>query len=276
MGRDMELPSSSERLRARAVWGLAARSAAAFRAATFRIEDRHGQVLRTIRGARNGQEALALYWRAAGAKLPGTMTGRNLELRIRSVHASSRPTPKLPFDEDGAAKAASPAPRQRRARARSSPNVEQSDLFAEPPSAPADASAHTLAVPVGPPVLDFDTVSLQRVDPRTLRPNDRPDGYLYHVTTAADAAVALRDGLGVSASDPLILSERQGVAYWLSVLAEDYDYILDGPADFVVLRLRRLPVEDLLEVDARASRNAGCPCFLLTGGAAALGPALGR
>ena len=259
----MEVPSSSQRLRARAVWGLAARSAGA-----FRIEDRDGQVLRTIRGARNGQEALALYWRAAGAKLPGTMTGRNLELRIRSVHASSRQTPELPFDEDGAPQAASPASRQRRARARSTPSLEQIDLFAEP--APAPASAHALAVPDGPRVLDLDAVSLQRVDPRTLRPSDRPDGYLYHVTTAADAAVALRDGLGVSASDPLILSERQGVAYWLSALAEDYDYILDGPADFVVLRLRRLPVEDLLEVDARASRNAGCACFLLTGGAAAL------
>ena len=242
----MEVPSSSQRLRARAVWSAAKRSAGA-----FRIEDQDGKLLRTIRGARHGQEALALYWRGAGAKLPGAVPGRDLELRLRGTHLS------------GAEEVASPPPTPRRTRAKTLPSPEQSDLFAE--------TLHERAPTPhgGLPVLDADTVSLQRVDARTLRPSDRADGYLYHVTNAADAAVALRDGLGVSGSDPLILTERQGVAYWLSVLAEDYDYILDGPADFVVLRLRRQPVEELLEVDAHASRSAGCPCFLLTGGAAA-------
>jgi len=118
-------------------------------------------------------------------------------------------------------------------------------------------------------LLDAQMVNLQRVDPRNLRPTDRPDSYLYHVTNGPDAEMVLSHGLAVSASDPMILTERQGVSYWLSVLAEDYDYIMDGPADFVVLRLRRMAVEELLENDPHASRSANCPCYLLTGGIAA-------
>lgn len=113
--------------------------------------------------------------------------------------------------------------------------------------------------------LDPQTVMLQQVDHRNLRPTDRPDSYLYHVTNRSEASFALENGLAVSASDPIILTERPGVAYWLSVLAEDYDYILDGPADFVVLRMRRFTVEILLEPDPETSRSAGCGCYLLTG-----------
>ena len=50
------------------------------------------------------------------------------------------------------------------------------------------------------------------------------------------------------------------------MLAEDYDVIMDGPADFVVLRVRRHAVTELLEPDPDASRSAGCSCYLLTGG----------
>ncbi|WP_428390277.1 hypothetical protein [Lichenicoccus sp.] len=254
----MDVSSSSQRLRARAVWRLGTGSPSA-----FRIEDQDGKLLRTIMGARHGQEALALYWRGAGAQLPGAVTGRDMELRLRGAHALVKlPTPELPLDRETGEEIARPRPYARRTRAKPALDAEQSDLF-------TDTSPEPPPTPPEPPVLDADSVSLQRVDARTLRPSDRADGYLYHVTNAADAAVALRDGLGVSGSDPLILTERQGVAYWLSVLAEDYDYILDGPADFVVLRLRRQPVEELLETDAHASRSAGCPCFLLTGGAAA-------
>jgi hypothetical protein len=121
-------------------------------------------------------------------------------------------------------------------------------------------------MPAGPYHLDPQTVLLQRVDHRNLRPTDRSDSYLYHITNGGEAAAALENGLVVSAQDPIILTERQGVAYWLSVLAEDFDVILDGPADFVVLRLRRIAVELLLEPDPDASRSAGCGCYLLTGG----------
>ncbi len=131
-------------------------------------------------------------------------------------------------------------------------------------------AAQTLPAPASsadpePRLLDPHDVLLQRIDPRNLRATDRADAYLYHVTNGPDAELALKQGLLVSTSDPMILTERQGVGYWLSVLAEDYDYILDGPADFVVLRLRRMTVEELLEPDPHASRSAGCPCYLLTG-----------
>ncbi len=139
----------------------------------------------------------------------------------------------------------------------------------EPPADEPSAGQSSLRPPEPElRVLDPAAVMLQRVDPRNLRPTDRADSYLYHVTNGSDAELALKQGLGVSASDPVILTERQGVAYWLSVLAEDYDYILDGPPDFVVLRLRRIAVEQLLDHDPAASRSAGCPCFLLTGGGA--------
>ena len=138
----------------------------------------------------------------------------------------------------------------------------------EPPASPPAAAAMPGPAPSGDPeprLLDPSDVLLQRIDPRNLRATDRADAYLYHVTNGPDAELALKQGLLVSTSDPMILTERQGVGYWLSVLAEDYDYILDGPADFVVLRLRRMTVEELLEPDPHASRSAGCPCYLLTG-----------
>ena len=116
--------------------------------------------------------------------------------------------------------------------------------------------------------LDPHAVPLQPVDHRTLRPTDRPDSYLYHISNRGEADGALRHGLAVSAQDPIILTERQGVSYWLSVLAEDCDVILDGPTDFVVLRVRRHAVEELLESDPDASQSAGCACYLLTGGGA--------
>ena len=114
--------------------------------------------------------------------------------------------------------------------------------------------------------LDPDATLLQQVDPRNLRPSDRNDSYLYHVTNGTEAATALETGLTVSAHDPIILTERQGVQYWLSVVAEDFDVILDGPANLAVLRLRRIAVDSLIEPDPDASRSAGCACYLLTGG----------
>lgn len=229
---------------------------------------------------------------------------KDLDRRISRARASighdAMRTPELPFkavDEAEAAPDEAEAPRQaRRARAKRTAALPQTDLFAsdspdeaveaadepevEPeaePEAEPETPVETQAVeplpslpalPSEPRVIEAQEVMLQRVDPRNLRPTDRADSYLYHVTNGPDAETTLRQGLVVSASDPMILTERQGVSYWLSVLADDYDYIMDGPADFVVLRLRRMAVEELLEPDPHASRSAGCPCFLLTGGAA--------
>ncbi len=251
----------------------------------FRIEDEHGRRLRTIRGARHGQEAVALFWRAVGATLPGATMSHDLERRIRSVRNArhdAMATPELPFGTEEAAATPGDAPsgsRRSRVMRASAAATAQTDLFEDTPvehteAAPVVvetgtvASTQSMRLPE-PRLLDAAAIMLQRVDPGGLRPTDHADGYLYHVTNGPDAKLALEQGLWVSATDPVILTERRGVAYWLSILAEDYDYILDGPADFVVLRLRRPAVEDLLEADPHASRSAGCPCFLLTGAAEA-------
>ena len=252
----------------------------------FRIEDATGHVLRRILGARDMPGALALYWRGLGAALPGVTMSKDLERRIRQVRAatvrSEMHTPELPFESQPVEAAHRASRRGRPPRAQA--QVPQSDLFGEallpggpdtspavdPAVAPPESELPSEPAPAirEPYTLDAHLVGLQRVDAGNLRPTDRTDTYLYHVTNGTDARAALGSGLLVSASDPMILTERQGVAYWLSVLAEDYDYILDGPADFVVLRLRRTAVEELLETDPRASRSAGCPCYLLTGGPA--------
>lgn len=296
----MEWPLSSQRIRARRIGipgSLTQRGA-------YRIEDEHGEVLRKIRDARHAEEAVALYWRTLGAVMPGAMMSKDLDRRISRARAgagrAAMQTPELPFGPDtdrpepplqtGPDAAPEAARSSRRAgAARSAEPVPQTDLFAGEPvlaeaesdgvpeidrSSRAGAVAPEPAEPEPEPqreprALDAQEVMLQRVDPRNLRPTDRPDNYLYHVTNGTDAEAALTHGLSVSASDPIILTERPGVAYWLSVLAEDYDYILDGPADFVVLRLRRMAVEDLLEHDPGASRSAGSACYLLTGGTAA-------
>lgn len=107
--------------------------------------------------------------------------------------------------------------------------------------------------------------ALAIVNPHPIRANDRPDGYLYHLTSPQEAKVLLQSGLPCSFDDPIILTERGGIPYWMSVLAEDVDDILDGPAAVTVLRVRRRAVQNALESDADSSRAAQAPCYLLTG-----------
>lgn len=290
---DVESPRGSRRIRARMDSHVDRRT----QHLVFRIEDETGQVLRRIHEARHSQEAIALYWRAVGAAIPEAMMGKDLDRRISRARASigrdGMRTPELPFEASLPASQAEPSQdgseppfRERRSRLRRpAAPVPQIDLFdEETAAAPIDAPPTETVMPLEPEpdpepkpeakptpeprLIDAQMVMLQQVASRNLRATDRADSYLYHVTNGPDAEAVLRNGLTVSASDPMILTERQGVGYWLSVLAEDYDYIMDGPADFVVLRMRRMAVEELLEHDPHASRSAGCPCYLLTGGAA--------
>ncbi len=264
----------------------------------FRIEDAAGRVLRRIGTARDAGEAVAHYWRgsAADARLAAAMSDEppadaTLRRRIDRARAAQ--------DRGPAARAAMltgelplpvPAPdvdappRPARGRRKQAARPAEQDLFAsedeavaeeaEPvaeaePAAPAPAPEPEPEPEPEPRVayhLDPQAVPLQPVDHRSLRPTDRSDSYLYHIGTRTETDGALRNGLAVNAHDPIILTERQGVSYWLSVLAEDCDVILDGPVDFVVLRVRRHAVEELLEADPDASQSAGCACYLLTGG----------
>ncbi len=259
----------------------------------FKIEDGTGRVLRRIGTARCAAEAAAHYWRAVGcdAKFAPAMaeppSDARLRRRIEAARSRDRSTPhgdmqthELPLPDPGEHQAPAPRPVSRPRRARV-PDHAEPDLFgpAEPDPVAAAAEPEPVPAPVPDPDppreaeapsgshhLDPHAVLLQQVDPRNLRPTDRNDSYLYHITNGTEAANALENGLTVSAQEPIILTERQGVAYWLSVMAEDFDVILDGPADTVVLRLRRIAVESLLEPDPDASHSAGCACYLLTGG----------
>ena len=119
--------------------------------------------------------------------------------------------------------------------------------------------------PARPLTITASDAALAVINPHPIRANDRPDGYLYHLTSPGEAKVLLQSGLPCSFDDPIILTERGGIPYWMSVLSEDFDDILDGPAAVTVLRVRRRAVQNAVEADADSTRAAQAPCYLLTG-----------
>jgi cold shock CspA family protein len=132
-------------------------------------------------------------------------------------------------------------------------------------SAPVVPAPRAGAEPGKPLTISASDAALAIVNPHPIRANDRPDGYLYHLTSPNEAKLLLQSGLPCSFDDPIILTERGGIPYWMSVLAEDVDDILDGPAAVTVLRVRRRAVQNAIESDADSSRAAQAPCYLLTG-----------
>ncbi|MGI4978450.1 MAG: cold shock domain-containing protein [Janthinobacterium lividum] len=176
-----------------------------------------------------------------------------------AVPDATEPAVAAPDQPAAAAEAASPAPAGNTAVA-----VAPDAMQPEPrPTEPAPK-----AVPAGPPrplVITPADAALAIVNPHPMRANDRPDSYLYHLTSPGEAKVLLQSGLTCSFDDPLILTERGGIPYWLSVLSEDVDDILDGPAAVTVLRVRRRSVQNAIESDADSSRAAQAPCYLLSG-----------
>ena len=132
-------------------------------------------------------------------------------------------------------------------------------------SAPVVPAPKPGAEPGKPLTISASDAALAIVNPHPIRANDRPDGYLYHLTSPNEAKLLLQSGLPCSFDDPIILTERGGIPYWMSVLAEDVDDILDGPAAVTVLRVRRRAVQNAIESDADSSRAAQAPCYLLTG-----------
>ncbi|MCQ8278445.1 hypothetical protein NFI95_08260 [Acetobacteraceae bacterium KSS8] len=112
-----------------------------------------------------------------------------------------------------------------------------------------DPSAIEAPVPEPPPpeplraALQPGEIPLQRVDPRSFRPNERPDAWLYWLTERETAQHALRDGLPIEPGETILLSDRPAVLPRLAALAEDPDV---SPAGIAVLRLRRIAVEGFL------------------------------
>lgn len=116
------------------------------------------------------------------------------------------------------------------------PAVEAAPGVTAMPAAPSVAGL-VRAPPAEPPVL-------RRVDPLAFRVSDRPDLWLYHVTTGEAAAPLLRGILPPDEAAPLL--ERGAVAARLAALAEELGPGGERPGALAVLRLRRREVEDRL------------------------------
>ncbi|GBQ63234.1 hypothetical protein AA103196_0533 [Ameyamaea chiangmaiensis NBRC 103196] len=94
------------------------------------------------------------------------------------------------------------------------------------------------------------------------RGSDPADSYLYWVATSEQAEAVTVDGLPYGPDSPVLLTERPGVAYFLSLILDD-----DVPPDAVaVLRVRRLLVEPHLEPDPDTTRRADATCYRLASG----------
>ncbi|AZV39163.1 hypothetical protein CFR75_07680 [Komagataeibacter xylinus] len=139
------------------------------------------------------------------------------------------------------------------------PTVAQPDLFA----------TATTGRPHALTYLDVAGLGLTVVPVRTLRPDDGPDGYLYHITTAAGMdMLRARGTLLFSPRAPLALTERPGVLPWLANMMEvmesdcEAGHRADSP---VVFRVKRFVIDRLLEHDPDRTREYGVSFFLLTG-----------
>ncbi|GBQ28664.1 hypothetical protein AA13594_1074 [Gluconacetobacter azotocaptans DSM 13594] len=243
----------------------------------FRIEDAQGRQVARI-AARRDTQALALYWRGRGCReLAGILPGYGPEDRLRRSidmarsRLSSDDMRELPLPE-GAADRQPPRPRVPRAVRRPAISTAQDDLFQTRTPAEPAAVAPAPAPPATPPRrvahLDAGEIQLARVHYRGLQPSDPPDSFLYHIASSRHAEQMLRDGLDLNPRQPLPLTERGGVPYWLSLLVDDADVMMDGAEeeDIAVLRLKRFMVDDLIEDDPDATRSSGVACYFLTGG----------
>lgn len=117
------------------------------------------------------------------------------------------------------------------------PDVDVAAGVAAVPGATSAVAGFVRAPPAEPPVL-------RRVDPLAFRASDRPDSWLYHVTTGEAAAPLLRGTLPPDEAAPLL--ERGAVAARLAALAEELGPGGERPGALAVLRLRRREVEDRL------------------------------
>ncbi|MBB2204177.1 hypothetical protein [Gluconacetobacter takamatsuzukensis] len=236
----------------------------------FRIDDMRGQPRARI-AAQDAPQALMLFWRRRGRQImaeslpdpdPVATLRRNFDMaRIRPD------TAELPLPEP-VRTAAQPAPRRPRTPrpVREATGQGQNDLFAsplptaEPPAEPPKAEPPPPRRQVAS--LDAETLQLARVHYRGLQASDPADSYLYHITTDENAEAMLRDGLTMSRRHPLLLTERGGVPYWLSLVADDDDA---SEADIAVLRMKRFMIDDLIEDDPDSTRSSGSPSYFLTG-----------
>lgn len=237
----------------------------------FRINDMQGRPRARI-AAKDGNQALMLFWQRRGRQImaealpdpdPVGTLRRNFDMaRILPD------TAELPLPEPAPTRAGTHStPRRPRAPRplRDTAETGQNDLFTSAPASPPPA-APPKAAPTPPrrqvTHLDAETLQLARVHFRGLQASDPADSYLYHITTDENADAMLRDGLVMSRRHPLLLTERGGVPYWLSLVADDDDA---SEADIAVLRMKRFMIDDLIEDDPDSTRSSGSPSYFLTG-----------
>ncbi|CAP55192.1 hypothetical protein [Gluconacetobacter diazotrophicus] len=244
----------------------------------FRIDDARGRPVARI-AASDAMRALALFWRRRGGQTladilprPGPHHSLGATLRrsidMARIRAGTGELP-LPAIETPEARRKPPRARAVPAAPRAAAEIGQDDLFTRPPAAIPEPVAPEPVAPAPPrrraEHLDAESVQLARVHYRGLQSSDPADSYLYHIATGRDAEAMLRDGLAPSRRNPLLLTERGGVPYWLAVLADDADMVGDEAADIAVLRMKRFMIDDLIEDDPDSTRSSGSPCYFLTG-----------
>lgn len=158
-----------------------------------------------------------------------------------------------------------PMPRKRRQRRPSpslpaspavGPSTPQSDLF----GVARTATRHVLTY------LDTASLGLGIVNMRSLRGDDGPDGYLYHVTTRTELeTIQARGTVLFSARAPLVLTERNGVPAWLADMMDTTEPD-GGQGDApVIFRVKRFAIDGLVENDPDRTRRYGVSFYLLTG-----------
>lgn len=148
---------------------------------------------------------------------------------------------------------------QRTTPARRSPrpkaeNPLQTDLFAHPlPPRPKPPRTH----------LDAEELRLSAVPASGFSPQAAPDSWLYLVEEPDTASQFLTNGLPLRKSHPILLTERGGVAHWLTKMTDDPPGLFATTP--VVLRLRRAMVAEWLEPDPDHTAEFSAPCYLLSG-----------
>ena len=178
---------------------------------------------------------------------------------MTDARGTNNRTAELPFEPPPGPQPQRP-PRVVRRPATSEAAAPTTDLFdlpvrspdPEPPPPPPPSPAPE------PPVTHLapDDMLLQRIDPRSFRPNERSDAWLYWLTDRERADQALREGLPIDPVAPLLLSERPAVLKLLASMAEDGEL---PPQSIAVLRLRRIAAARFLEADREAA------CYRLSG-----------
>lgn len=108
-----------------------------------------------------------------------------------------------------------------------------------------------------------DEIRLARIPSLAAIYTKEADNFLYHIADAPVASVLLQKGLPLNKRHPLMLTEQNGISPWLAKISE---YMQDHAAqEAVILRLRRVMVEDALEPDPDHTAEFASNCYLLSG-----------